>query len=159
MTTEQNTTSGPSFREDRHTGQFVPTVDGKDISPTSFDPDRALQIAKEAIAKGSAPKELLHVYDWLNLPPANDAERDAKEWLDKFCQPAYTKHENGVDKWLARYQVTVEWKGTRYICSGASRMGDVWLKTKDSTDFYDHRVDVEELSNWKRITLPPTNND
>jgi len=74
MTTKQNATSGPGFREDRHTGQFVPTVDGKDISPTSFDPDRALQIAEEAIAKGSAPKEPLHVYDWLNLPPANDAE-------------------------------------------------------------------------------------
>jgi len=96
----------------------------------------------------------LHIYDWLNMPPVNDSERDAKEWLDKFCQPAISKDE----KWLARYQVTVEWKGKRFICSGASRMGDVWLKSADSKSFYDHRVDVLELSNWKRITLPVPSN-
>lgn len=38
----------PSIREDYRTGQYVPQLDGKDISPTSFDPDRALQIAQEA---------------------------------------------------------------------------------------------------------------
>lgn len=98
----------------------------------------------------------MHVYDWLDLPPANDAERDAKEWLNNFCQPAHKKMFEGGDKWLARYRVTVEWKGKRYTCSGASRMGDVWLKTEGSTNFYDHRVLVEELSNWKRVTLPPS---
>jgi len=33
-------------------------------------------------------------------------------------------------------------------------MGDVWLKTEGSARYYDHRVHVEELSNWKRIPLP-----
>ena len=98
----------------------------------------------------SASSEPLHVYDWLELPPSNDAEKDAKEWLDKFTRPPAIKRE----EWLARYRVTVEWKGKRYTCSGASRMGDVWLKTEGSTNYYDHRVNVEELSNWKRISLP-----
>ncbi len=30
-----------SVREDARTGQYVPTVDGKDVSPTSFDEQRA----------------------------------------------------------------------------------------------------------------------
>lgn len=94
--------------------------------------------------------ETMHVYDWIDLPPANNAEKDAKEWLNEFCRPAYLKREN----WLARYRVTVEWKGKRFTCSGASRMGDVWLKTEGSSNFYDHRVNVDELSNWKRLSLP-----
>jgi hypothetical protein len=102
----------------------------------------------------SASSEPLHVYDWLELPPSDDAEKAAKEWLDKFTLPAYTKHTEGINDWLARYRVTVEWKGKRYTCSGASRMGDVWLKTEGSANYYDHRVNVEELSNWKRISLP-----
>lgn len=100
-------------------------------------------------------KEPLHVYDWLDLPPANDMERDAKEWLNNYCKPAYTKYKEGIDKWLERYRVTVEWKGKRYVCSGASRMGDVWLKTEDSDNYYNHRVLVEELSDWRRVMLPP----
>jgi hypothetical protein len=102
----------------------------------------------------SASSEPLHVYDWLELPPVNDAEKDAKEWLDKFARLDHTKHAEGINDWLDRYRVTVEWKGERYTCSGASRMGDVWLKTEGSARYYDHRVYVEELSNWKRILLP-----
>lgn len=41
----------PSVREDRRTGQFVPTIDGKDESPTSYDRGRALDIAKQTAAK------------------------------------------------------------------------------------------------------------
>ena len=92
-----------------------------------------------------------HVYDWIIEPTTDMAELAAKEWLDAFCRPELGKDHD----WLARYQVTVEWRGKRYICSGASRLGDVWLKSKDSTNFYDHRVDVTELSNWKRLVLPP----
>ena len=98
--------------------------------------------------------EPLHVYHWLDLPPADDAERDAKEWLDKFCLPAYDKYKDGTNKRLKQFELTVEWKGQRFICSGASRMGDVWLKNAGSPNFYDYRVNVEELSHWKRVRLP-----
>jgi hypothetical protein len=37
----------PSIRQDRRTGQYVPTLDGKDRSPTSFDKDRAMEIARQ----------------------------------------------------------------------------------------------------------------
>jgi hypothetical protein len=106
------------------------------------------------LAPCSASSEPLHVFEWLELPPANDAEKDAKEWLDKFLRPAWSKMTEGIEDWLALYRVTAEWKGERYTCSGASSMGDVWLKTEGSVNYYDHRVNVEELTNWQRILLP-----
>lgn len=42
--------AGPGVRYS-HGGQYVPTVDGIDQSPTSFDRDRALQIAQD-VASG-----------------------------------------------------------------------------------------------------------
>jgi hypothetical protein len=37
-------------RQDWKTGQYVPTINGKDTSPTSFDEYTALRIAQEQIA-------------------------------------------------------------------------------------------------------------
>lgn len=91
-----------------------------------------------------------HVYDWIIEPTIDMAELAAKEWLAQFCRPAADK--DGA--WLQRYQVTVEWRKKRYECAGASRLGDVWLKKGGSANFYDYRVDVTELSNWKRLILP-----
>jgi len=98
----------------------------------------------------------IHIYDWLDMPAINDAEKDAKYWLDTFVSPSFQSLPEDRKRWLDHYRVTVEWKGKRYTCAGASRMGDVWLKTEGSSNFYDHRVNVESLSNWKRITLPTT---
>ena len=91
-----------------------------------------------------------HVYDWIAEPTTSMAELAAKEWLDQFCRPAIDKDR----EWLERYRVTVKWRGKRYECTGASRLGDVWLKNKGSQNYYDHRVDVDECSNWKRIQNP-----
>jgi len=97
-------------------------------------------------------KEPLHIYDWLDQPPANENEKLAKEWLNKFVLPPATKYKSGASAWLDARALTVEWKGERYWCRGASKMGDVWI-AKDPTGntYYDHRVNVEELSNWKRF--------
>lgn len=89
-----------------------------------------------------------HVYDWLEEPAKDDGEKQAKDWLDKFTRPAYNKYKEGWDKWLEARTLTCDWKGKRYQCTGASRMGDVWLRDDGSKSFYDHRVDVEELSAW-----------
>lgn len=43
----------PGFREDFKTGQFFPTVNGVDVSPSAFSAERALQIAKEVILGGA----------------------------------------------------------------------------------------------------------
>lgn len=93
-------------------------------------------------------KNMKHVYDWLEEPPQDDGEKIAKEWLDKFCRPEYYKYKNSINEWLEKRPLFCDWKGGRYQCSGASRMGDVWIKNKESENFYDHRVEVGELSNW-----------
>lgn len=90
-----------------------------------------------------------HVYDWLDEPQKDEGEKSAKEWLDNFCRPEYFKMENGINEWLKERTITCDYKGKRYVCSGASTMGDVWIKKDGSKNFYDHRVDVEELNNWK----------
>jgi len=48
----QNTPYGT--RECRRTGQFIPQINGKDISPTSFDEERAMQIARETFHQMNA---------------------------------------------------------------------------------------------------------
>lgn len=41
------------------------------------------------------------------------------------------------------------YQGKRYRVTGASRLGDVWLAADFKQDTgYDHRVDLEECSNW-----------
>lgn len=91
-----------------------------------------------------------HVYDWLDEPAQNEGEAAAKEWLDKATRPAI-----GVDHpWLDARILSCEWRGKRYRCTGASRMGDVWIKKKGSRNHYDHRVDVEELSGWTMTEKP-----
>lgn len=94
-------------------------------------------------------KEPLHVFEWLELPPANEGEKHAKEWLDEFLKSPARKDT----AWLEKVQINVTWKGKEYICSGASRLGDVWLRKFSSEEFYDHRVNVEELSNWKKVLI------
>lgn len=98
---------------------------------------------------------MTHVYDWLAAPSQNAEEKAAKEWLDKFTRPAYDKYVSGLYDWLAERELSVEWRGQRYICSGASRLGDVWLKSPGSKSYYDHRVPVDELSNWQTKLVTP----
>lgn len=84
-----------------------------------------------------------HVDDWLD-DPANKAH-PAREFLEHARRPAAGKDH----KWLTANMPTVSWRGGRFLCVGASRMGDVWLREFNLTGaFYDHRVDITELSDW-----------
>ena len=53
------------------------------------------------------------------------------------------------EPWIKRYPLFCTYKEERYRCTGASRLGDVWL-TKDfnQTVGYQLRVDVEECGGW-----------
>jgi hypothetical protein len=46
----------PGARHDFKTDQYIPTVNGKDTSPTSFDADRALEIAEQQIALSASSR-------------------------------------------------------------------------------------------------------
>jgi len=87
---------------------------------------------------------MLHVDDYLDSPGADPI---AKEFLEHARRPAIEKDH----VWLTRNRPFVTWRGRVYLCVGASRLGDVWLKGDGPPNaFYDHRVDIAELSNWER---------
>lgn len=86
---------------------------------------------------------MLHVDDYLDSPDANPI---AKEFLEHARRPATHKDSD----WLRRNRPYVWWRHRRYLCVGASRLGDVWLKGDGPPNaFYDHRVDIAELSGWE----------
>jgi len=67
-------------------------------------------------------------------------------WLNHFRRPAVDKDND----WLSAHVLSCEYRGERYRCIGASRLGDVWL-TKDFSreNGYDLRIDVAECSSWQ----------
>lgn len=92
---------------------------------------------------------MIHVDDYLDSANPNPI---AKEFLEHARRSAMAKDH----RWLTANRPYVTWRGTVYRCVGASRLGDVWLKSMDGANpnaFYDQRVDIAELSNWKRPKL------
>lgn len=88
----------------------------------------------------------MHVDDYMDTP---NADLIAFQYLSHARRPAIDQNR----AWLESNAPWVTWKGQRYQCVGASRMGDIWLRdtlnrAKDSTAHYDLRVDVAELSDW-----------
>lgn len=65
----------PGVREDRRTGQFVPTVNGKDTSPTSFEEDRAMDISRQVCARMDQ--------DSLALRQYQEANAETLDWVAK----------------------------------------------------------------------------
>lgn len=91
---------------------------------------------------------MMHVDDYLDSGQAHPL---AKEFLEHARRPAVEKDH----RWLAANRLYVMWQGRKYWCVGASRMGDVWLKDTAGgrpNAFYDHRVDITELSDWHAPT-------
>lgn len=76
----------PSIREDRVTGQFVPTLNGKDTSPTSFDEERAMEIAQEQADKANQPE----------VVPPGEFRTDTDQWSDVLSAELgrYQPHTN-----------------------------------------------------------------
>lgn len=93
-----------------------------------------------------------HVDDFIDEPSGTPGERYAKFFFAMFRWPALLKAT--LREQLKPFKLYCTWGGipggqTRFRVTGCSRMGDVWL----SNDFdrgcgYDHRVDVDECSEW-----------
>lgn len=86
---------------------------------------------------------MTHVDDYLG---SEGADPIAKVFLEHARRPAIDQDR----RWIESHMPIVTWQGQRYICSGASRLGDVWLREFGSQSYYDHRVDIDELSHWSR---------
>lgn len=94
----------------------------------------------------------LHVDEWLDRPARDHGEAKAKIWLNKFRAPAHKKDWDYLDN----HTVYCNWKGETWVCCGASRMGDVWLRRAGSrpSSGYEHRVRVSSLSKWNCVRKP-----
>jgi hypothetical protein len=87
---------------------------------------------------------ITHVDDYLAAPGSDPI---AKEFLEHIRRPVMRRDP----AWVAANTPWVRWQGKRYRCVGASRLGDVWLKGDGPANaYYDHRVDIAELSGWER---------
>jgi hypothetical protein len=92
---------------------------------------------------------MTHIDDWLDAhqanPPTDDGVRFAVGWLEHFRRPAIEKDY----KWLSANPLFCTYKGNRYRCIGASRLGDVWLTSRFQDDNgYELRIDVADCSEW-----------
>lgn len=88
-----------------------------------------------------------HVDDWLDEPAADEAERLAKVFLEHCRRPAIDKDY----QWISDNPLFCTYRGKRYRCLGASRLGDVWLTEHfERVNGYDLRIDVAECSDWSK---------
>ena len=91
-----------------------------------------------------------HIDEWLDEPATNAGESDAKQWLAEFRKPASCK--NTI--WLHEHRLTCEYSGRKCRCTGASRLGDVWLVTNMKQEVgYDFRVNVLDCQDWKLVEI------
>jgi len=88
----------------------------------------------------------IHIDDWIEAYiPNSESERQVKEWLTHFRQPIVS-HDR---KFLDSKMLFTTYAGQRYRCTGASRLGDVWLATDHTRRCgYDKRVMMEDCSEW-----------
>ena len=91
----------------------------------------------------------MHVDDFLDTPSIDEKEpiHYAKWVLDYFRMPAWKKIE--FRPFMKDNKLFCTYKGTRYRCIGASRMGDVWLTGNfDAENGYEHRVELDYCTLW-----------
>jgi hypothetical protein len=92
---------------------------------------------------------MLHIDDYLVSPNADPV---AKRFFDEARKPAYLKNY----EWMKENPLFCTYGGQRYRCTGASRLGDVWLTADFRKDIgYDLRVDVAMCSEWSKTPAAP----
>lgn len=91
---------------------------------------------------------MTHIDEWLDTPSIfNEMEAYAKFVLDYFRMPAWKII--AYSPFMKQFKLFCTHNGQRYRCTGASRMGDIWLTPDfDQETGYKLRVDVSECSDW-----------
>ena len=94
------------------------------------------------------PIPVVHVDDWVDTPHVGDRGKSyAKFVLLLHRLPAWMKNE--FSPWTQQFKLFCTYRGERYRCIGASRLGDVWLTRDFEKEFgYDLRVNVMECLDW-----------
>lgn len=93
----------------------------------------------------------MHIDEWVDDPcpitDGNQGERYAKWFFVWKRMPAWM--QSSLAEFYNDAKLFCQYKGKKYRCTGASRMGDVWLTSDFSQDQgYELRVDVDDCSEW-----------
>lgn len=98
----------------------------------------------------------MHVDEFIDRHTSDAASKYARWVLSLMRLSAVLQAD--FAKWTKPYKLYCTYETKRYRVTGASRFGDVWLHedlvnehqseggTRDA--FYQHRVDVDQCSNW-----------
>lgn len=116
--------------------------------------DQTQQDSNSAAGGASVLTEMLgvggmtHIDDWIDSPRCkDDGERYAKFVFWYFRYPAWAKM--AFHEWMKSHKLFCTYDGERFRCTGASRMGDVWLaRDFERETGYDLRVDVAKCEQW-----------
>lgn len=97
---------------------------------------------------------MTHIDDWIDGSGCKDeGERYAKFVFWYFRYPAWA--QMAFNPWMRQFKLFCTYQGRRYRCTGASRLGDVWLAEDPDRDHgYDLRVDVAECDEWGAAFAP-----
>ena len=91
--------------------------------------------------------ETIHVDHWLDTPSIDPHENYAKFVIDYFRLPAWK--QSAFEGYVMRYKLFCTYESVVYRCTGASRIGDVWLHSDHTAVIgYTLRVNVTDCSNW-----------
>lgn len=86
----------------------------------------------------------LHVDDFIDDPFKDPY---ARFMLNYFRSSATNLHH--FAPFMKGRKLFCTWKGSRWRVTGASRLGDVWLRLNHGNDVgYDERVEVSDCSDW-----------
>jgi len=87
----------------------------------------------------------LHVDDFIDTHFRKDCY--ARWVLNHFRLSAALQID--FNEFMNQYMLFCDWNSKRMRCTGASRLGDVWLHSDfTKTSGYEHRVLVSDCSNW-----------
>ena len=94
---------------------------------------------------------MTHVDDFIDNPvsliDATRGIRYAQWFLNWKRMPAHM--QASFAEFYGDAKLFCDYQGERYRCTGASRMGDVWLAKNHNQDSgYDFRVSIDDCSNW-----------
>lgn len=87
---------------------------------------------------------MTHVDDFVSLP---SGDKYARFVLMLFRLPAAMQAD--FAEFTKQFKLFCTFEDKRYRCTGASRLGDVWLASDFSRDCgYDWRVDASDCTEW-----------
>lgn len=106
-------------------------------------------IEVNAEAANAIDRDLMtHIDDWL-AHPSHESEgvNYAKFVLRNARLPAFIKLRN--HSWMEQFKLFCTFNGSRYRCTGASRLGDIWLTPYSGEDSgQGFRVMVDGITEW-----------